>query len=51
MHPGQFIHIEPGEVHYCVNNYDKPVKMVSVLGPHQDVDKIEVDNYTYDKNQ
>lgn len=51
MHPGQFIHIEPGEIHYCVNNYDQPVKMVSVLGPHQDVDKIEVDNYTYDKNQ
>lgn len=45
--PGQFIHIEPHEAHYCVNNYDKPVKMVSTLAPYQEVDKVEIDNYTY----
>lgn len=45
--PGQFIHIEPHEVHYCINNYDKPVKMVSTLAPYQEVDKVEVENYTY----
>ncbi|HEX3017777.1 MAG TPA: cupin domain-containing protein [Caproicibacter sp.] len=47
MKPGQLIHIEPGEVHYCVNNYDKPVKMISVLAPFQKIDKVEVDNYIY----
>ncbi len=44
---GQFIHIEPGEIHYCVNNYDKPIKMVSTLAPFQEVDKVNVENYTY----
>ncbi len=47
MLPGQLIHIEPGEVHFCINNYDKPVKMVSTLAPYQQVDKVEVENYTY----
>lgn len=45
--PGQLIHIEPGEVHFCINNYDKPVKMVSTLAPYQQVDKVEVEDYTY----
>lgn len=45
--PGDFIHIEPGEVHYCVNPYDKPIKMISTLAPYQEVDKVEVENYTY----
>lgn len=40
---GQLIHIEPKEVHYVVNNYDKPVKMISTLAPYQEVDKVEVD--------
>lgn len=44
---GDFIHIEPGEAHYCVNKYDKPVKMVSTLAPFQSSDKIEVENYKY----
>lgn len=44
---GQMIHIEPGEVHYCINNYDAPVKMVSTLAPYQEVDKVTVENYTY----
>ena len=47
LSPGQMIHIEPGEVHYVVNNYDEPVKMISTLAPYQEVDKVEVDNYTY----
>ncbi len=47
MVPGQMIHIEPGEIHYCINNYDKPIKMVSTLAPYQQVDKVEVENYTY----
>lgn len=41
---GQMIHIEPGEVHYCINRYDKPVKMVSTLAPFQEKDKVEVEN-------
>jgi quercetin dioxygenase-like cupin family protein len=41
---GQFIHIEPREVHYLVNKSSAPVRMVSSLAPFQDVDKIEVDN-------
>lgn len=41
---GDFIHIEPGEVHYVINNYDVPVKMVSTLAPYQESDKINVEN-------
>ena len=44
---GDLIHIEPGEVHYCRNAYDKPVKMVSTLAPYQAVDKVEVENPVY----
>ena len=44
---GQFIHIEPGEVHYCVNNSNEPIKMIATLAPFQQMDKIEVDNYKY----
>ena len=47
MYPGQMIHIEPGEVHYCKNSYYKPIKMISTLAPFQEVDKVEVENYTY----
>lgn len=42
--PGQMIHIEPGEIHYCRNNYDKPIKMVSALAPYQESDKVDVEN-------
>ena len=28
---GDLIHIEPSEIHYCVNSYDKTVKMISTL--------------------
>ena len=44
---GQFIHIEPGEIHYVINNYDRPIKMVSTLAPYQAVDKVEVPDYKY----
>jgi quercetin dioxygenase-like cupin family protein len=47
MKQGDFIHIEPLEIHYCINVSDKPVKMVSSLAPFQDVDKVEVKNYKY----
>lgn len=47
MKSGDFIHIEPLEIHYCINVSDKPVKMVSSLAPFQDVDKVEVKNYKY----
>ena len=42
--PGDFIHVEPKEVHYLINGYDIPVKMVSTLAPFQEVDKVTVDN-------
>ena len=44
---GDFIHIEPLEVHYCINNYDKSVKMISTLAPYEEVDKIEIEDYKY----
>lgn len=44
---GQFIHIEPGEIHYVINNSDKVMKMVSTLAPYEEVDKVTVENYTY----
>lgn len=45
---GQFIHIEPGEVHYCVNHYDKPVVMISTLAPYMEKDKTEVHDFKYE---
>lgn len=47
LKPGQFIHIEPGEIHYVLNRYDKTIKMVSTLAPFQEKDKIEVPDYKY----
>ena len=47
LEPGQFIHIEPGEIHYVLNRYDKPIKMVSTLAPFQQKDKIDVPDYKY----
>lgn len=44
---GDFIHIEPGEVHYCINKSDATMKMVSTLAPYQESDKIEVENYSF----
>ena len=36
---GQMMHIEPKEVHYVINRYDKTVKMISTLAPFQESDK------------
>ena len=47
LHPGDLIHIEPGEVHYVVNRSNNPVKMISTLAPYTDPDKVEVENYAY----
>jgi quercetin dioxygenase-like cupin family protein len=42
--PGQFIHIEPSEVHYVINKSASVVRMVSTLAPFREADKIEVEN-------
>lgn len=44
---GQLIHVEPQEIHYLINNYDRTAKLISTLAPYREVDKIEVENYTY----
>lgn len=43
---GQFIHIEPNEVHYVINRSESPVLMVSTLAPFQQSDKEVVENPT-----
>ncbi|MFA5571229.1 MAG: cupin domain-containing protein [Sphaerochaetaceae bacterium] len=48
LRPGHFIHIEPDESHYVMNNGDVPVKMISTLAPFVEVDKVEIDDYEYD---
>ena len=42
---GDFISIPPQKTHYVKNNYKEPIKMVSVLGPHQVIDKVDVKDY------
>ena len=42
---GDLLHVEPEEVHYFMNNYDKPVKMISTLAPYMEVDKEELPDY------
>jgi quercetin dioxygenase-like cupin family protein len=44
LNPGQFIHIEPNEVHYVTNKSSSVVRMCSSLAPYREADKIEVDN-------
>ena len=44
---GDFIHIEPGEIHYVINNSGAPMKMISTLAPYTNPDKVDVENYTY----
>ena len=45
---GQFIHIEPKEVHYVINRSKSVMRMVSSLAPYRENDKIEVDNPVLD---
>lgn len=42
---GQFIHCEPGEVHYLVNRGSEPVQLVATLAPYQEQDKTEVPDF------
>jgi quercetin dioxygenase-like cupin family protein len=42
LNPGQFIHIEPGEVHYIKNESKAMVRMTACLAPYKDGDKVEV---------
>jgi quercetin dioxygenase-like cupin family protein len=42
LNPGQFIHIEPGEVHYIKNESKNRVRMTSCLAPFKEGDKVEV---------
>ena len=44
---GDFIHIEPNEIHYVKNTSKGHIKMISTLAPYMEKDKIEVENYTY----
>ena len=44
LRAGQFIHIEPGEVHYVVNKSSSVVRMTSGLAPFKEGDKVEVGN-------
>ncbi|MCL2139704.1 MAG: cupin domain-containing protein [Treponema sp.] len=44
LKPGQFIHIEPGEVHYVINQSESKARMVSSLAPFMQQDKIETEN-------
>lgn len=39
---GDFIHIEPHEVHYVVNNSKNVMKMISTLAPYQEADRVDV---------
>lgn len=41
---GQFIHIEPREVHYVANKSSSVVRMTAALAPFKDGDKIETEN-------
>lgn len=40
---GDFIHIEPSEVHYCINNSSNVMRMISTLAPFEDSDRIDVE--------
>lgn len=44
---GDLIHVEPDEIHYVINNSGAPVKMISTLAPYQEVDKEEIEDYSY----
>ena len=44
LNAGDLIHIEPDEVHYMVNPYGQPAKIVSTLAPFQEGDKVNAAN-------
>ena len=39
-------HLKAGDLIH-INNYDKPMKMISTLAPYTNPDKVDVENYTY----
>lgn len=41
---GDLMHVSPGENHYIINCYERPVKMISVLAPYRESDKILTEN-------
>lgn len=43
LRQGDYIHIDPKEIHYVRNTSKEPVKMVACLAPYHDKDKVEVD--------
>ena len=47
LKPGDFIHIEPTETHYCFNPFQSIVKMISTLAPYQETDKVELKDYKF----
>ena len=40
---GQFIHVEPEESHYLINNSNKMTRLVATLAPYQESDKVEIE--------
>ncbi len=46
---GDMLHVEPKERHYLINPYDEPVKLVFVLSPFVDGDKVEIKDSKYRK--
>ncbi|MCL2210565.1 MAG: cupin domain-containing protein [Treponema sp.] len=44
LNAGQFINIEPGEIHYVVNKSSSIVRMTAALAPFKDSDKVETEN-------
>lgn len=39
---GQFIHIEPEESHYLINNSDQVALLIATLAPYRESDKVEL---------
>ncbi len=40
---GQYIHVEPEESHYLINNSGQMARLVATLAPYQPSDKVEID--------
>lgn len=42
---GDFIHVEPKEIHYLLNTGSTDFKAAFMLAPFQEKDKVDVDNF------
>ena len=40
---GQYIHVEPEESHYLINNSAQMARLVATLAPYHPSDKVEID--------